>query len=62
MKIHWPKSLSAPNKEAYCGNPNWESLSSNSDNVSCRMCVGQMIRKLGYEGNSAANTYKRPTS
>ncbi len=58
MKIHWLKTLVAKKrKETFCGNRNWKSLSSDSDNVSCKACVRTMIMTLGYAGNEASKTW-----
>ena len=63
MKIHWLKTLGAKKrKEAFCGNRNWKSLSSDSENVSCGSCVRKMILTLGYEGNEVSKTWKFPSS
>lgn len=62
MKIHWPKTLAQKKKrESYCGNPSWKSLSSNAENVSCRMCVRRMIKDFGYSGNVASGVYLVPS-
>ncbi len=59
MKIHWMATI-AKRKVPYCMNPKWKSLSSDPENVSCRVCVHKMIRMVGYTGNDAAGMYKFP--
>ena len=61
-KIHWPESLagntkSAARRRAYCGKTNPNSISTNAEEVSCRMCVHRMIKRTGYKGNRASNVW-----
>ena len=67
MKIHWLKTLAAKKRrdgftdnEAYCGNLRWESLSSDAENVDCRMCVQRMIKVLDYRGNKTSGVWHGP--